>query len=463
MPTRKGFHFEVSERKLLLRLFDVIVVFCGLYIVGSLFSFDYFTITQANWTWSLVLALYILVFGAVFELYDLKQASKIDSSFKNIVLTASITVLVYLLTPYYTPFLPEKRVQIIYFYLTIIVALFLWRLMYVTFIESPRFYKRGLIIGNLDNALKIHEVLQQYDQNFKIVGFIHNDFETSTKVSDVFDYYTINDVDTVIKDEGVSEIVIAIDNPEAITPEIYQQLTSLLERGYKIREYSQLIESLTKRVPVEFVGKDFYKYFPFSRRHQDKLYLFFHRLFDILFSILGLLTLLLFIPFVFVGNLIGNRGSLFYIQERTGKNGKSFNIVKFRTMVKNAEKDGVQWASKNDSRVTKFGRILRNLRLDEMPQFFNVLKGEMSMIGPRPERPYFVKELSKVIPFYETRHAVKPGLTGWAQVNHRYGDTIDHSLLKLQYDLYYIKHRNFFLDIIIVVKTISTVLYYRGQ
>ena len=132
-------------------------------------------------------------------------------------------------------------------------------------------------------------------------------------------------------------------------------------------------------------------------------------------------------------------------------------------MIKNAEKDGMKWAQKNDSRVTKFGKFLRRARIDEIPQFINVLKGEMSLIGPRPERPFFVQELSRIIPFYETRHIVKPGLTGWAQVNSRYGSTIDDSLIKLQYDLYYIKHRSLFLDLNIVIKTLSTIIFFRGQ
>ena len=132
-------------------------------------------------------------------------------------------------------------------------------------------------------------------------------------------------------------------------------------------------------------------------------------------------------------------------------------------MEKNAEAEKPSWAVEDDSRVTPFGRFLRNTRLDEIPQFVNVLKGEMSIIGPRPERPFFVKELSQLIPFYETRHTIKPGLSGWAQVNHRYGSTVEESLIKLQYDLYYIKHRSFFFDFNIIIKTLSTVIYYRGQ
>jgi lipopolysaccharide/colanic/teichoic acid biosynthesis glycosyltransferase len=168
-------------------------------------------------------------------------------------------------------------------------------------------------------------------------------------------------------------------------------------------------------------------------------------------------------PIVFIGNIICNRGPLFYTQERVGKNGIPFKIFKLRSMVVDAEKTGAQFAQKGDIRVTKFGRFLRNTRLDEIPQFLNVIKGEMSIIGPRPERTVFVNELSKKIPFYEVRHLVKPGVTGWAQVNADYGSTDADALRKLQFDLYYIKHRSFFLDISIIVKTLSTIIFYRGQ
>jgi lipopolysaccharide/colanic/teichoic acid biosynthesis glycosyltransferase len=214
---------------------------------------------------------------------------------------------------------------------------------------------------------------------------------------------------------------------------------------------------------VQFVGKDFYKYFPFSRSNQNQLYLFFHRTFDIVLSVIGLCIGVVLLPLIMIGNLIANRGPLFYVQERVGQNGMLFQIIKLRSMIVNAETGAAKWAQKNDARITKFGMFLRRSRLDEIPQFVNVLRGDMSIIGPRPERAFFVNELSRIIPFYETRHIVKPGLTGWAQVKTRYGSSVDDSLLKLQYDLYYIKHRSIFLDINIVVKTLSTILYYRGQ
>lgn len=132
-------------------------------------------------------------------------------------------------------------------------------------------------------------------------------------------------------------------------------------------------------------------------------------------------------------------------------------------MIENSESAKAVFATVNDTRVTAFGRFMRKTRMDEFPQFLNILKGEMAVIGPRPERPFFVKEIASIMPFYETRHIIKPGLTGWAQVNYSYGETIEDSLIKLQYDLYYIKHRSFYLDFNIALKTITTVLFYRGQ
>ena len=464
MSRKKDIHFEISERKILLRIFDICLVILGLYLLQNFLDFDYLTINRDNIISIVVLAIYIMIFGTIFEIYDLQKSSKLDITFRNIVLTASTTVLFYLLTPVLTPFLPEKRIQIVYFYLTIITAIFLWRWAYIVFISSPRFYKRVLLVGEISNIENIIKPLNQSDPNYKIVGFINSESEAESPIKfKGLKEFEASLLMNVISTEKISEILVASYNSETITPEIYHDLITLLDQGFTIREYTQVYEEITYRVPIQFVGKDFYKYFPFSRSNQNTLYLFFHRAFDVVFSIMGLIFGLIIIPIIFIGNLIANKGPLFYTQERVGQNGKPFQIVKLRSMIVNAETAGAKWAQKNDVRITKFGRFLRRSRIDEIPQFINVLKGDMSIIGPRPERPFFVNELSRIIPFYETRHIVKPGLTGWAQVNTRYGSSVDDSLTKLQYDLYYIKHRSVFLDINIIVKTLSTILYYRGQ
>jgi lipopolysaccharide/colanic/teichoic acid biosynthesis glycosyltransferase len=265
-----------------------------------------------------------------------------------------------------------------------------------------------------------------------------------------------------VNENSIFEIVVA-PQKEEITVELYQQLLHLLQSGNTIREYTQVYENKTHRIPVQYVTRDFYKFFPFSRSNNNQLYLLTIKIMEVIISVLGLLFGAILIPFIVLGNIFGNRGKLFYTQERVGKNGELFRIYKFRTMVKNAEANGAEFSTLNDNRVTPFGKFLRKTRIDEFPQFINILKGDMAVIGPRPERPVFVKEIAEMMPFYETRHVIRPGLTGWAQVNYSYGESLEDSLIKLQYDLYYIKHRSVFLDLNITIKTISTVLFYRGQ
>ena len=465
MASKSNIHFEVSERKMLLRVADIAALLLGLYFVSNIFEFDYFMITGQRWLWIVVLVLYYLLFSTVFELYNLQKSSRYDATFQGIILTVSITVLCYLLTPFFTPELPENRLQIIYFFLAISVAIFLWRCAYIFFISSPRFFKNILLIGSTEEIEIMSDAIKKNTNYYKIVGYIDLSLNLTVKSNGLTDVEEITDLNLkeVVQEKAVSEIIIGSNEREELSKPLFDGLIALLETGLPIKEYIQVYEELTFRVPVQYIGKDFYKYFPFSRSNQNKLYLFAHRLFDVVSSILGLLVSLLFLPFVLVGNLLGNRGPLFYTQERVGKNGVPFKIYKLRSMVINAEKDGAVWATENDSRITKFGGFLRKSRLDEVPQFINVLKGEMSMIGPRPERPSFVKELSESLTFYEIRHVVKPGVTGWAQVKMEYGSSVEDSLRKLQYDLYYIKHRSFFLDLNIIVKTLSTVLFYRGR
>jgi exopolysaccharide biosynthesis polyprenyl glycosylphosphotransferase len=463
MNSNKKIHFEVSERKVLLKAFDIIFVLLSLYIISAIFDFKYFTFSTTNYYWTIVLAIYIHVFGSVFEMYNLQVASSQFQIIKSIILTSSTTVLIYLLTPIYTPVLPSNRLQIIIFFVAIFMSLLLWRLFYVMFLASHRFVKNAILVCDMEQLSELVKGLENADPHYKIIGFVNSDSE-----GDITKKFTIKnikqtDLENYVRKNSISEIVIASQKTEGITVALYNQLIHLLENGFIIREYTQVYEAITQRIPVQYVSRDFYRYFPFSRSNQNHLYLLVIRISEVIFSLIGLCFGLLFFPLIIIGNIIGNRGPLFYTQERVGKNGAIFKIYKYRTMVKNAEANGAVFTTANDSRITPFGKFLRKTRLDEFPQFLNILNGDMAIIGPRPERPIFVNEIAEVMPFYETRHVIKPGLTGWAQVNYAYGDSIDDSLVKLQYDLYYIKHRSIFLDINIIIKTFSTVLFYRGQ
>lgn len=464
MDNQKKIHFEISERKILLRFFDVVFVLFGLYCLGFIFHFNYFKFSTANFYWTIVLAVYINAFGAIFEMYNLQVASNHFQVLRSTILTTSTTVIFYLLTPVYSPELPKNRWQLLVFYIAVFVALYSWRMIYVKFLASNRFVQRAVLICDKKQVEELALGLESVDPHYKIIGYVNSDEEVHSD----FKYQYIREIkrknlSSFVVENGISEIVVASQKTEGITAGLYQQLLRLLELGMSIREYTHVYESKTQRIPVQYISRDFYRFFPFSRSNQNKLYLYFIRIFEIVSSLIGLGIGLILIPLIVVCNVFWNKGKLFYTQKRVGKDGIVFKIIKFRTMVKNAEKSGAVFAKQNDARVTTFGKFLRKTRIDEIPQFINILKGDMAVIGPRPERPVFVKEIARMMPFYETRHIIKPGLTGWAQVNYSYGEKLEDSLIKLQYDLYYIKHRSIYLDLSIAFKTVSTVLFYRGQ
>ncbi|BDU23533.1 sugar transferase [Flavobacterium sp. GSB-24] len=457
-------HFEISERKVLLCLFDAAFIFTALFLLSVLFDYQYYTLNEKRFYKSFLLIGYVYVFGAIFEMYNLQTASNQFQILRSVILTSLTAVTVYLLTPVLSPELPKQRVVIVIFYFAVLSSLLLWRFFYVYFLASHRFGQNVVLICDQNEVDELVLGLENVDPHYKIIGFVNSD----SSLNEVSDFHYVKeikkeDLEAFVTQHDVSEIIIASQKTDGITADLYQQLLHLLENGNVIREYTQVYESKTQRIPVHYIGRDFYRFFPFSRSNNNRLYLLLIRIMEFFFSFIGLLFCVVFIPIIWFCNLLGNKGSLFYTQERVGKNGVVFKIYKFRTMTENSEVGGAVFAAHNDKRVTPFGKFMRKSRIDELPQFINVLKGDMAVIGPRPERPFFVEEIASVMPFYETRHVIKPGLTGWAQVNYSYGESIDESLIKLQYDLYYIKHRSVFLDLSITFKTITTVLFYRGQ
>lgn len=240
------------------------------------------------------------------------------------------------------------------------------------------------------------------------------------------------------------------------------KLVSCKLMGVRIVDYPNFYESMTGKIPVEIINPSWlvqssgFLITPFIRTMK--------RIFDIILSSLVLLITLPFFPIIVIMVKYKSPGPVFYFQQRVGKQGKDFTIYKFRSMGTDAEsKEGVAWAKENDPRVTPFGHILRKTRIDELPQLVNVLKGEMSFIGPRPERPQFVEKICEVTPYYMERHAVKPGITGWAQVMYPYGASLGDSVEKLRYDLYYINNLSIFLELLIVFETIKIILFRRGS
>ncbi|MDD3722664.1 MAG: exopolysaccharide biosynthesis polyprenyl glycosylphosphotransferase [Lutibacter sp.] len=456
-----SFYFNISERRLYLRVLDTGFTVLGLYVLNVYFNINYFDFSSPSCIlWISTLIIYLLAFGEIFEMYDLKVASDKYLTLRSAIITVSFVTLFYVFTPVISPQLPSNRLQLAYFSLTVLFSILLNRFFYIQLIFSPRFLKNILLIAE-ESQLEVLVTTIQNKESNRIVAYVSNAAMANNK-KQIFMAISEANLEEIVKEEGINEIVISSNNLQFITPELNKQLILLFEKGMAIRSADNFIEEETHRISETKLTADFYNYFTFSKSHQNNLYLVFRRVMDILFSLIGIGIFLLLIPFVFFGNLFANKGKLLYTQERVGKRGKKFRIIKFRTMVVNAEINGAEWAQKDDIRVTVFGKILRKSRLDEIPQFINVLKGDMSLIGPRPERPEFVRILEKELPFYAIRHVIKPGLTGWAQVKYPYAHSVDDQHKKLMYDLYYVKERDLLMDFKIVIKTISTILFFRG-
>lgn len=456
-----NFYFNISERRLYLRVLDIGFTVLGLYLLDVYFNFDYFDFSNPSCAlWISTLIIYLMVFGEIFEMYDLKVASDKYLTLRSTLITVFFATLFYVFTPLISPTLPTNRLQLAYFSLTLLFAVLVNRFFYIQLIFSPRFLKNILLVADSSQLTDLVTAIQNKSAN-RIVAVVSDAaMEGNDKIA--FIPVSAANLEEIVKEEGINEIVISSSNQQFITRDLNNQLILLFEKGMAIRSADNFIEDETHRISETKLTTDFYNHFTFSKSHQNNLYLAFRRVLDVFFSLIGILFFLILIPFVFVGNLFANKGKLLYTQNRIGKKGKKFKIIKFRTMVANAEENGVEWAQKNDSRATVFGRMLRKSRVDEIPQFINVLKGEMSLIGPRPERPEFVTMLEEELPFYAIRHVVKPGLTGWAQVMYPYAHSVEDQHKKLMYDLYYIKERNLLMDLKIVIKTISTILFFRG-
>lgn len=462
MKNQRNTHINLSERKMLLRFFDVFLILVSLFLANNYLNFEYFDFSNPKiLIWLTTLITYLFFIGEVFQLYNLNVSNNRFQVFRSIIVTNFIITIIYNFTPIIAPFLPENRIQIIYFFLLITLPLVIWRFLYISLLFSPKYFKTILVIGNPERVQTLLPVIEDYK--------LHNleNYITTHKLDQVKDSFL--DINAIDLEEQVynglaTELIVSSQGfDKKTTDKLNKSLIQLFEQGVNIKSFETYYEEITNRVPREYLNQNFYKHLNFSKSNESRLYLLFRRVFDVVLSLIGSVFFLLFVPFILIGNLIGNRGPLFYRQERVGKRGETFKIFKLRSMVTDAEKNGAVWAQKNDSRITKFGRFLRLTRLDELPQFFNILNGDMSFIGPRPERPQFVKELSEQIPFYEIRNVIKPGLTGWAQVNYEYASTIEEQETKLRYDLFYIKNRSLFIDFKIIIKTITTVLFMRGQ
>jgi sugar transferase (PEP-CTERM system associated) len=336
-----------------------------------------------------------------------------------------------------------------------------WRLSIHWFLGHPQIGERILVVGSGANAIEVaREVLGRPDAGYRIIGFVDN--EPALVGKSLLNPKVIglsSNLAQIVKSENVDRIIVAMGERRGQFP-TSELLHLSLGGGVSIEEGASFYERLTGRVSLDMIRPSWLIFS--GRGRQARIAGLFrnvmHRLVALIGGILSLPIALITVILI----KIESPGPVLYKQERVGRNGKPFVIMKFRSMRVDAEKEGPVWATSDDDRTTRVGRVIRKIRVDEIPQFWNILSGEMSFVGPRPERQHFVNQLAQEIPYYEQRHLIAPGLTGWAQIKYPYGASVEDARQKLQYDLYYIKNQSLVLDAIILFETIKIILFGRG-
>ncbi len=335
---------------------------------------------------------------------------------------------------------------------------FLWHMGYTALMQSPTLARKVLVIGTGSLAKKIGELIISTNHQHILKGYVNVSGE-SVQVPAEAVVENGHGLLVTAREEKAHKLVVSLSERRGVFP--VQDVLSCKFSGIEVIDAPSFYEQITGKLLIENTTPS---WFIFSNgfRMSEGMRLY-KRIFDIIVSLIGVTLTLPFLPFVAMLIKLDSPGPVFLRQVRVGENDRPFVLYKFRTMRQDAEKaTGAVWAQKNDPRITRLGGLLRKTRIDELPQLINVLKGEMSFIGPRPERPEFVSELKKMIPYYSERHSVKPGVTGWAQIRYPYGASVDDAIEKLRYDLYYVKNVSLFLDIVIIIDTIKVMLFGRG-
>ncbi|HJR07391.1 MAG TPA: TIGR03013 family XrtA/PEP-CTERM system glycosyltransferase [Pyrinomonadaceae bacterium] len=336
-----------------------------------------------------------------------------------------------------------------------------WRVSIHWLLGHPMVGERILIVGSGAAAVEIaREVLERRDAGYRIVGFVDNDPALVGKsIINPRVIGVTTEMDEIVRRENIDRIIVAQGERRGQFPT--QQLLDLSLGGHvAIEEGASFYERTTGRVHLNMMRPSWLIFS--GRGRQARLSGVARTLMHRGVALVGALASLPVALLTAVLIKLESPGPALYKQERVGKNGRPFTIMKFRSMRLDAEKDGPVWAQTGDDRTTRVGRVIRKIRVDEIPQFWNILRGEMNFVGPRPERPHFVAQLAREIPFYEQRHLIPPGLTGWAQIKYPYGSSIEDARQKLQYDLYYIKNQSLVLDAVILFETVKTILFGRG-
>ncbi|MFT5756247.1 MAG: sugar transferase (PEP-CTERM system associated) [Alteromonadaceae bacterium] len=418
-----------------------------------------------------ILTIYSIVFAFVVQLSSLALGlynSKLRESFRGVVRRLLVSVAIaFFIVSLINPFYGEQSLAIEILAMASFIGLVLGSCFrYFTLqVDFFGFNKRNILVLGSGERASIIEKRMRRDvdrQSFHVHGFVIMNGDTETGIVNENRLNIEGSLVNYALEHDIDEIVVANDERRGNLP--VDELFACKIRGVEITEILDFIERETGQIAVNLIYPSWVIYsngFASANHLRNTLDWVFNAAMGIILFLVAWPIMLITIILIKLDE--GLRAPIFYSQERVGLDGQAFNIIKFRSMRIDAEKNGAQMASENDDRTTKIGKFIRKYRVDELPQILNVIRGDMGFVGPRPERPEFVQQLIKNLPYYNERHNVKPGLTGWAQLKYPYGATEEDSLEKLKYDLYYIKHRSFLLDLLILIRTVEIVLFGKGR
>jgi sugar transferase (PEP-CTERM system associated) len=451
------FNVYYPTRAIVLLLFEVLLV-SGSFLLATAYLIGpdaYISLVYENGILKISsITIFTLLLSYYFDLYEPQRISGRWEIYFRLLLVLSVLSFVLAALVYLFPAMDVGRNVWVGGVATLVISLVIWRRLYEWVIGLPMFRERVYVLGSGARARSMVETLRsRRDVGMEVVT--REDEAVSNGGVDRFARELRGFCTPKLL---IDRVVVAMEDRRGSMP--FPEILTLRLRGVVIEDASSLIERLTGKVPLDGLTPSS---LIFTEGFNVKAPLeFARRLLSIVVSFIGLAICMPFIPFIALAVRLSSSGPIFFRQTRVGHGGQPFTLFKFRTMAHNAEANGAVWAVKNDPRVTRVGRFMRKTRLDEIPQLWNVLRGDMAFVGPRPERPEFVQWLASEIPYYELRHIIRPGITGWAQVRYQYGASLEESRRKLEYDLYYVKHLSLGLDLLIMFETIKTIVLQRG-
>lgn len=440
-------------------LAESIIVFGSVYashaIKHTLGLHSGFVESDVNYLKALVITFAVVVTFYIVDLYDISLHLRKGELFIKV--STSLVIVFFLVASanFLVPSLRLRSMDYIVALAVFLPAIICFRILYHLVLNINK--EKVLILGDNEIARNIAKALKNGSSHgFEVQGFVSENATHSGNMLNCVCLGSIGDLEKIVREHQPSVVVVALSERRGTFP--YREILNCKLQGIRVEDWPTFYEKLTGKIIIHNLRPSWLIFADgFTRNHRT---IIIKRLTDIVLAVVGLCVALPVIVLIALLTKLDSRGPVFFRQERVGENGKVFTLCKFRTMVQDAEKEtGPVWAQETDPRITRLGKILRRTGLDEIPQMFNVLKGDMSFVGPRPERPHFVAELQEKIPYYSQRLVVKPGITGWAQVRYGYGATFEDAIEKLQFDLYYIKNMSFFLDMLIILSTAHKVLF----